>query len=75
MRVMRIRHMRMHVPLRLVSMDVAVRPARHVLLRILGRVLMVMPVVAVIVAVGVLVLRRVVLVFMAVGLGQVQRDA
>ena len=67
MQVVRVRHMRMTVPRRLVHMRVAVRALREGIVRV--------HVVPVVVAVGMLVLEPLVLVFMAVGFRQVQQHA
>ena len=67
MNVVRVRHMGMHVLQRLMPVAVAVFTCRHGIVGVL-----VMPVV---VAVGVFVLQRLVLVLVAMGLGQVQHHA
>ena len=64
MRMVRVRHMRMSVPHRFMSMRMAMRSGRHRFVR--------MAVVAVVVRMGVFVLQFVVDVLMAMRFGQVQ---
>ncbi len=66
-RVVHVRHMGVGMPCRLVTVPVAVFTRRHDVVRVI--------VVAVVVAVRVLVLERLVLMFMSVRLRQVQHDA
>ena len=66
MHVMHIRHMRMRVPQRSMHMRVAVRTCRHRIVR--------MVVVAVVMAMGVFVLDRVMPMLVAVRLAQVEHD-
>ena len=65
--MMHIRHMRVPVSCRGMSVRVAVLPCRHVLVQVL--------MVPVIVSMGVLVLQCFVCMFMVMGLGQVQHHA